>query len=87
MNGFANEVELYRYVKRSYRMFEQAVYEKTYTHSATSAGGYSSGADRDTGSAGDAPHPKGTVTEVLDTVVAALKKHCQFERLQEAMDR
>lgn len=88
LNGFANENELYRYVKGSYRMFEQAVYEKAYIHSAaTSASGYSSGTDPDTGSAGDAPRIRVTAAEVLDTVVAALKEHCQFERLDEVMDR
>lgn len=88
LNAAASEPELYTFVTRSYRMFEQAVYGKAYCQSTFTPDGHSSGAESDKEDTGVDLRLNGASAEVLNTMAACLKnRSCQYERLEEAIDR
>lgn len=87
LNKFATESELYRYIRRSYRVIEQAVYEKACSHSASTAGGHSNGAEPDNGGAGVDPFQNMACSEFLDTMIEQFSDNCGFDRLEDAVDR
>lgn len=85
----ATESELYTYVMRSFRMFEQAVYGTAYSRSeTTTCGKGSSGVERNHEGEEVNPRLVGPSKEVLDAMISRIKEHpCEFARLEEAVDR
>lgn len=87
LNRVATESELYRYVRRSVRMFEQAVNRKVYSYSTTTACEPSSSTEPLTEFTGARHHLGTAAGEVLDTLMAQSSDNCGFEELQYALDR
>lgn len=68
-------------------MFEQAVYGKAYSQSAT-PGERFNGAEPDGEDTGICPRLNGASTEVMDTMAGCIKnRSCQYDRLEEALNR
>ena len=88
LNDAATESELYAFVMRSYRMFEQAVYGTAYSRCETVTCGESSG-DVEFDLEGEQVNPRlmGPSDKVLDAMKAGLRERCPFQRLEEAVDR
>lgn len=86
----ATESEMYSYMGKFYRMFEQAVYEKAYGHHAIIAREISDCDESDYGGAGEQSRVSAAFAEVLDTMLAqsdAQADNCGFEVLEDAMER
>ena len=86
LNEVATESELYIYVMRSYRMFEQAVYGAAYRQSAKSPGGPSGDFVPPDEGTRVTPHPISVCEEVVDTMEGRIRQS-QYQQLEEAVDR
>eukprot|EP00752_Nemacystus_decipiens_P005054 g4589.t1 len=89
LNDAATESELYAFTMRSFRMFEQAVYGTAYSRTATSCCGEGLN-DVELNREDERVNPRlmGPSDEVLDAMVVRIKEQqCQFERLEDAVDR
>lgn len=89
LNAAATESDLYAFVMRSYRMFEQAVYGTAYSRSdSTACGEGLTDVERDHEGLQVNPRLLGPSDEVLGAMIVQIKTHqCQFECLEEAADR
>lgn len=86
LNAVITEFEIYSYVRKSYRMFEQAVYQRAYGQPAIAEGEHSHGAEHDDGGEGVESRLDTAFVEVLDAMLAQ-SDSCVFDRLEDAMDR
>ena len=89
LNDAATESELYAFVMRSYRRFEQAVYGAAYSRDATSSRGEGLG-DIELRREGEGVSSRAIdpSDEVLEAMLTRIKDEpCQYERLKDAVDR